>query len=264
MPLGEAALTKMRIWQQVAAVAALALAAGTNVNAGPVIDFTTLGWPTFNTTATNNTSVGGVGISGFVYTNTNTYVQNQGFLWLRNDPNDNGLGYCSTSETCGPANTTTNGDFNELSNNINNELLRLTRPTGKKWTDIWISSMDTGGTNSNETGTLYWSSSATPNLNNGTTSFLNFSNTTLGWGTSAVEGSVFTYLTGHGFDVNAPYIFFRAGKWDNLGHSTNGTNNDYVVYGVAVARVPEPDSGLLVMAGLLVLGWMGRRSGRHS
>ncbi len=253
----------------------LLAASATAALAAPAIDFTavssgntTLGlsngssvtvtsWPTFNATQIDSFSYMGVGVSGWVYSGNTSYTQNSGYLWLRNNTADHGLGYCSTNEVCGATNTTGDGDYNELSNNPNNDIVRLALSTGKKWTDIQISSLDTGGTNSNEAGTFYWSSSATPNLNT-STNRINFSHNGLGWSSSTVEGSIFSYLLANGFDVNAPYIFFRAGSWNSSGVNSNGTNNDYVVWGVNVGvpqqQVPEPASCLLVLAGLLAFG----------
>jgi hypothetical protein len=221
--------------------------------ATPPIDFTGLGWPGFNGTATDNTSFGGIGISGFTYNSTlGTYRQDRGFLWLRNNPNDHGLGYCSNGESCGATNTTGNGDANELSNNNRNEIIRLTRQDGRSWSDIWVSSLDTGGTNSNETGTIYWSNTALPVLSGGIT----FSHTQLG---SAHEGSLFTYLVANGLDVNANYLFFRAGSYAANGSLLNGTNNDYLVWGVGVAAIPEPEIYAMLAAGLGLMGFVARR-----
>src|SRR3954462_107020 len=228
------------------------------VSAAPTIDFTGLGWPSFNSTGTDNTSFAGIAISGFTYTAPSTYAQNSGFLWLRNNADDHGLGYCSDGTNCGAADTTGNGDYNEVSNEFKNEVIRLTRPTGKAWTDIEVSSLDTGGTNNNEMGTFYWSNSATPNLNN-TTNLINFSHNGLGWNTTTEEGSIFSYLVAHGFDVNAQYVFFRGGGYDSAGTLTNGTNDDYLVWGVNVAAIPEPETYAMLLAGLGLLGFSAQR-----
>jgi len=250
---------------KVLAIAFAALfGASSAVSAAPAIDFTGLGWPSFNSTQADTTSFAGIAIDGYVYTSPTSYAVDKGYLWLRNNPNDHGLGYCDILESCGAINTTGNGDWNELSNEKKNEIIRLTLPTGKVWTDIQVSSLDDGGTNGDETGTFYWSSSATPNLQNNTTSFINFSHDGLGWNASTVEGSIFGYLVAHGFDVNAKYLFFRAGEFDGLGHSTNGTNNDYLVWGVDVsAPVPEPETYAMMLAGLGLMGFVARRRRRR-
>lgn len=242
-------------------MAAALLAVSGVASAAPAIDFTGLGWPSFNTTFTDSTSFAGVAIGGFVYSSPTTYRQDRGYLWLRNNGGDRGLGYCSSGESCGSASTTGSGDWNELSNENKNEIIRLTLPTGKVWTDIQVSSLDDGGTNGDETGTLYWSSSPTPNLQNSSLNYINFSHDGLGWSSSTVEGSIFAHLVANGFDVTAPYLFFRAGEWDASGNpTTNGTNNDFLVWGVNVATpVPEPETYLLLLAGLGLVGFAARR-----
>lgn len=237
--------------------------------AAPAINFATANftsggsWPNFNTAQVDQTSFAGIVINGYTYSQISStaysYNTSQGYLWLRNNSSDHGLGYCSTSENCGYPNTTGNGDWNELSNENKTEIIRLTLPTGKVWTDLQVSSLDEGGTNGNETGTFYWSNSATINLAS-TTNFINFSHDSLwGSGSSTVEGSIFSYLVGHGFDPTSQYLFFRAGQYDGAGNSTNGTNNDYLVWGANITTaVPEPESYAMLLAGLGLLGFMAR------
>ena len=247
------------------AFAALFLASSL-VSAAPAINFASAsftpgaGWPGFNAAQVDNTSFAGIAISGFTYTTPTTYRQDQGYLWLRNNAGDHGLGYCSEGSNCGPTDTTGGGDYNEISNLNKQEILRLTLPTGKVWTDVQVSSLDDGGTNGDETGTFYWSNSATPNLQDNSTSLINFSHDGLGWNGSTVEGSIFSYLVAHGFDVHAKYLFFRSGEYDGSGLSTNGTNNDYLVWGVNVAApIPEPETYAMLLAGLGLLGFAARR-----
>ena len=236
------------------------------VSAAPVINFASGNfspggsWPAFNSAQVDNTSFAGIAISGYTYTAPTTYRQDQGYLWLRNDSGDRGLGYCSEGSSCGPANTLENGNWNELGNNNTNEIIRLARPTNMVWTDIQVSSLDDGGTNGNETGTFYWSNSANPNLEDNSTSFINFSHDGLGWNTSIVEGSIFNFLIANGFDPQAQFIFFRAGEYNGSGISTNGTQNDYLVWGVNVAApIPEPETYAMLLAGLGLLGFAARR-----
>ena len=213
--------------------------------AAPSIDFTSLGsLSTFNGSQKDTTSVGGITIDGFVFS-SGTYRTDKGFLWLRNNSLDHGLGYCSSGESCGAVNTTGGGDFNELSNEINLEVIRLTLPTGKHWRGLWVSSLDTGGSASNEIGTVYWSNNATQNLSSATGA--SFSHSSL----AANEGSIFGLVPT--LDVNAKYLFFRAGP------NAAGTNNDYTLWGVGVAPIPEPEIYAMIAAGLGMMGFVSRR-----
>lgn len=239
-----------------------ALLIASHAYAQPAINFVGLGWPAFNGTETDATSFMGIAIGGYTYGGGTTYRQDQGFLWLRNNTNDHGVGYCSEkglSPGCGSTGTTGNGDRNEISNNYRDELVRLTLPAGMQWTDIQVSSLDDGGSNGNETGTLYWSNNAAPNLHDGSTSFINFSHDGLGWSGSTVEGSIFATLVAGGLDVRATHLFFRAGEYNGFGDSTNGSNNDYLVWGVGVAPIPEPETYALLLAGLGLLGFAAQR-----
>lgn len=223
---------------------------------GPAIDFSSLATPggvgIFNAAKHDTTSVGGIAVAGFTVS-SGTWRTDRGYLWLRNDPDDHGLGYCSKDESCGPTASTGSGDWNELSNQNRKEIIRLTLPDGYFWSDLWVSSLDSGGSNANESGTLYWSDSATIALTGGAT----FSHTALG----ANEGSIF-HLLPEGFRTDAKYLFFRAGTYDALGHATNGSNNDYLVWGVAVTPVPEPGTYAMLLAGLGLVGLLARRRRR--
>ncbi len=66
------------------------------------------------------------------------------------------------------------GDVNELSNQKAFEAIRLTLKPGDIWTELWVSSLDSGGSNSNESGILYWSNSPTSFTNSFNFSFNNF------------------------------------------------------------------------------------------
>ena len=235
-------------WALTAAFAAALVGVSIKAFAAPAIDFTTLGSPSaFNSAHYDSVTIDGVTIDGFVYFGDAHYRTDKGFLWMRND-DDHGLGYCSKGERCGLPNTTGDGDANELSNEVRNEVIRLTRPDGMSWSDIAVSSLDSGGTHDNETGTVYWSNIADPNLS-ALTSKASFS---YGQISPAFEGSIFSLLPG-GFDVNAKYLFFRAGPG-------NGTNNDYDIWGVNVTTaIPEPETYAMLLAGLGLIVLVARR-----
>jgi hypothetical protein len=211
----------------------------------PPIDFSTVGTPaSFNSPAKSTATIGGITIDAFTYS-TGIYRASQ--LWLRNEgSSDVGLGICSEGTLCGSPGGTGHGDYNELSNERNFEVMRLTLPTNMIWSDLFVSSLDTGGSNSDESGILYWSNSATPLLS--TLSGLAFSHNTL----NADDGSIWKLLP-TSFNPSDKYLFFTP-------DASNGSNNDYLVWGANVSKhVPEPASYTLMLTGLGLIGFMARR-----
>ena len=113
------------------------------------------------------------------------------------------------------------GDVNEISNQLNQDVLRLTKNnSGDTWTSLWVSSLDSGGSGGAEMGTLYWSNTATPNLSTLTTNF------TFKFGDfgAAVQGNVLSLPAAANFDPTAKYVFFIAGP------NACGNNNDYLFW----------------------------------
>ena len=108
-----------------------------------------------------NITIGGVRADAFYLSGAN-YLTTNTVLWERNAaPTDHGIGVWSNGEPDPIAN---GGDVNEISNQLNTDVIRLTKAAGQTWTSLWVSSLDSGGSGSAETGTLYWSNSATPDL----------------------------------------------------------------------------------------------------
>ena len=220
--------------------------------ASPPINFTTAGTPSsFNSTVHHTATVGGITVDAFTYSG-GAYTASQ--LWLRNDgpsSGEFGFGVCSEgTKLCGPPSGTGNGDYNELSNEINSEVIRLTLPTKMKWSNLFVSSLDTGGSHNNESGILYWSNSPIPLLS--TLGFADFSHTTL----NANYGSIWSLLPAS-FNPNDKYLFFTP-------DASNGTNNDYLVWGAGVSPVPEPSTYAMMLAGLGLIGFIAYRRKNNS
>jgi PEP-CTERM motif len=171
-------------------------------------------------------------------------------LWVRNIPNDHGLGVCSEGGTaCG-----TSGEINELSSLTNREAIVLTLPSGFTWTSLWVSSLDPNGSNGGEKGVVYWSdttafTAATPHFGFGNGDF----------GPGVVEGNILALGAASSFDNTAKYVVFI----DNPTNCSGGTcDNDYLVWKgdlSPVATTPEPGTLLLLGSGLAGIAVWGRR-----
>ena len=169
-----------------------------------------------NTNLGQNETINGIRADAY-YISSGIYKTTNTVLWGRNVPSDHGLGVWSNGEADPVA---SGGDVNEISNQLNNEVIRLTKPAGEQWSSLWVSSLDVGGSGNAELGTLYWSNSATPDLSTLTTKFV-FKYGDFGLGEE--EGNILA-LNPPGFDASAKYVFFIAGP------NAAGTNNDYLLW----------------------------------
>ena len=164
-------------------------------------------------------------------------------LWGRDQNNDHGLGVCSETNCA-----TGGGDVNELDNSGAFEVIRLDAG-GLDWTDLWVSSLDGGGTNNNESGLVYFSDNAFAALDATTSSFaVDFNDLS-----PSVEGSIWSILQAAGLtaaDAQKQYVFFTA-------DGSNGTNNDYLVWKATV--VPIPAAAWLFGSALLGVFGVARR-----
>jgi hypothetical protein len=219
-----------------------------SVSAAPIpFDFTTLNGGAEGILP-NSVTVAGVLAEGFL---TNFTAEP---LWLRNGGTDHGLGVCSEGNSnC----TSGGGDVNELDNLDQSEAIRLTLPTGAaQWTSLWVSSLDNGGSNNNESGILEWSNTPT-----GFTPANTFHFSFNTFNPSIEEDIVAAALAG-GFDPTSKYLLFIA---DSTNCQSANCNNDYVVWKGAYEQpprllVPEPGTVALLGAALTVLMFRRRKS----
>jgi hypothetical protein len=237
----------------------LATAAGA-ANAAPIIDFSSKSVGGMVTDLGTSETLDQVTATAY-YDNSGTWTTTT--LIARNESADHGLGVCSPNESCGIG-STGSGDDNELSQLDNSEAILLALTPGYSWSQLWVSSLDSGGADvdgtggpdtSAEAGRLYWgSSSDVATLLGGSSFAFKYGD----FGTS-VEGDILALAAAGGFNKAAQYVLF-------VPNGALGDNNDYLVWGASVTRddrdlppVPEPASLTLLGVGLGAARLLRRR-----
>jgi hypothetical protein len=215
------------------------------------IDFSTIG--PAGDTGSSTLIHGGTGlrVDGFYFDDfTEDWTGVGANLYIRNEPDDHGLGVCSAPESPCPG-PSGGGDINELDNDGAQELIRLTLPAGYEWVSVQLSSLDDNdnGRPSLEFGQLWADLDGDPS--------------SLGtpiWQFQGQEVDVEPLFLIPGAFASAPYLFFQPFDWRPTGLSVN---NDFLVYQATIDRpdrdVPEPASAGLLALALLAVGRLRRR-----
>jgi hypothetical protein len=158
------------------------------------------------------------------------------------------------------------GDNNELSQLTNPEAILLTLPDGSVWVELYVSSLDSGGTSGSEEGRLYYgnTSNIADLISSG--SFFDFAyNTDTSLGIN-IEGEIMALMD------NAVKLAVSTSSYLLFTHQTplGSANEDYLVWkgvietgGSPPSEVVVPEPGILALLslglGLAGLGFTRRR-----
>jgi hypothetical protein len=213
-------------------------------------------YPPVGNSGSSSATFGSIAVQGYYY-NGSAWTTTGANIFGRNETNDHGIGICNPAEVTSCGTGSGGGDWNELSNAHNAELIRLTRPTGSSWVSVQLSSLDGNGYSSDPANAGYWErgqllASATGVPGGSWTLICNFgaygTGTCVNVGGTSVE-PIFMIPTAY---AGTPYLFFLPYDW----RPGTSTNNDFLVM---AATVPEPTTLGMLATGLFGLILVRRR-----
>lgn len=135
----------------------------------------------------------------------------------------------------------------------------MTRPDGYRRSQLFVSSLDNGGSGGSEKGTVFWSNASMID------DILAGNGFSFSYGSGSNQINVTGDVLGlpgavsSGFSPNARYLLFTSGAGSQI--TQTGLNNDYLISAAALTDpVPEPGTVALMGVGLVTIVAARRRT----